>query len=386
MGLFKKLVFTAATAAAVTAGVYIYQNRNKIKANLKAKKQTIQLDLDVLLEAHDAYEEALEKQDMLEEEIGYLKEFSEYYNTLKENYKRVQHDLLHARSSENEEAIFELEQLKTSIQNELNEGINEFVVVEKELLDRKDEIQAVEEEVEKTQKAYELAKASVKEHGKKYLKNVVDPVKKAISGENEEDEDQVFKSTKITATSDENFSVPVIQETEEKSLIESLFIKKEDLEDKANDKMEEASKKVAEATENVKENIENTVDNAKKAEKSFLSGLFQKKNEIKDQVTEASSKVEETAEKMADTAGKNLEQKKVELKNLSENVKENMEQQLANVGSVFDETLDKGIAKSEDVKNSLKDSVDSFSDKMDNSVEKAQSSISRLLETLKTDK
>lgn len=178
MGLFKKLFATAVVASVAAGGYYLYKNRSKIEKSLKAKKQNISLDLEVFNQTHTEYQNALDAQFDLEEELKYLTDYSNYYTLLKESYVRVQHDILNAKANENTEAVTELDELKATIQKELEEGVTEFEKVTSELQSRQDEINTVNENVENCRKLYEVAKENIQSYGKKYLKGIVDPVKK----------------------------------------------------------------------------------------------------------------------------------------------------------------------------------------------------------------
>lgn len=216
MGLFKKL-FAVTTAAAVAAGgVYLLKNKDKIQNKIKAKKQSIALDLEVFNKAHEEYQNALDAQSNLEEETQYFDEYSKYYNLLKESYVKVQHDIL---SNQDESALAELNELKQTISKELEEGLSEFEKVEHELAARKEEIESTNMNVETAKQLYEAAKENIEAHGKKYLKGIVDPVKKVL--------EQEFKTFDL-----------------------------EDVEEKVAEVSEDVKEKVQEVTSDVSENFE----------------------------------------------------------------------------------------------------------------------------------
>lgn len=180
MGLFKKLFGTVVVASVAAGGYYLYKNKDKIERSIKAKKQNISLDLEVFNQTHADYQTALDEQSKLEEEMKYYNEYSNYYTLLKESYVRVQHDILNAKAHENQESVTELENLKATIQNELAEGVNEFEKVTSELEARKEEVAAVNDNVENCRKLYEVAKENIQAYGRKYLKGISDPVKQAV--------------------------------------------------------------------------------------------------------------------------------------------------------------------------------------------------------------
>lgn len=201
MGLFKKLFTTAVVASVAAGGYYLFKNKDKIEKSLKAKKQNLSLDLEVFNQTHSEYQKALDEQFDLEEEVKYLTDYSNYYTLLKESYVRAQHDILSAKANNNVEEIAELEELKTTIQKELEEGVQEFEKVTSELSLRQEEIDKVNEAVENSRKLYEVAKENIQAYGKKYLKGIEDPVKKVA--------EKVFKTIDLVEES------PVVEKTEE---------------------------------------------------------------------------------------------------------------------------------------------------------------------------
>lgn len=209
MGFFKKLFALGATVAVAGGAYYVYKNKDKIERTLKAKKQNISLDLEVFNQKHHEYQTALDAQADLDEEVAYLRDYDKYYNLLKESYVNVQSDLIEAQTNNNEEAVSELTTLKETISHELAEGLSEFETVTKELSDRQEEIDAVSLEVENAKKMYEVAKENIEAHGRKYLKGIVDPVKRVA-----EEKFQTIDLTETTEEVNEDIEeAPIIAET-----------------------------------------------------------------------------------------------------------------------------------------------------------------------------